>query len=249
MWKVFVLYWLAIVGAAAAIKLRGSPWPPASGTLVRIGLVGVMAAVIVACSIVAKAVFRRRAFMRRRAIEALDALNVTSASSRAQFLAAAAPFMHSSYSDEDGLANQLWALFSAIRSHPEDSIEFGPLHDLQDAARKQQELEAWSTRWQPTWVRTLVPEFGPASDAMLAASVGPLIAGGIFAGFVLIDMAAGPLWGLLWWAVVMVLFATLLGVMERRLDRFRDQFRAAVPDLCAEDGSPKIPERYDRTRN
>ena len=249
MWKVYLLYWLAIVGATAAIKVGKSPWPPTLEILVPLGWMAALATLIVASAAVAGFMVSRHTRKRRRAIEALDALKITSAGSRAAFLTAAAPLMESSYDEPDELTNRLWELFRAIRAHPAGSIDFERLEALQGAARKQRELEAWSTLWQPSWIRILWPQLGPSSDAMLAATVGPLVGGGFLASSLLISMAVGPLWSVLWWGLLLVISLPMAGIAERRLDRLRGQFRAAAPELFSEDGSPKIPERYDRTRN
>ena len=191
MWKVHVLYWLAIVGATAAIKLLGGPWPPAAEILVPIGWMAALASLIVTGAMVARLVERRQALKRRRAVGALDALNISSATSRAQFLEAARPFMLSSWSDEDALAVRLGDLCCAIRSHPASSMDFGQLHELREAARQQRDLEAWGTRWQPTEIRDLFPELGPGTRSTAAAG-GILGSGGLLAGAILVGMTAGP---------------------------------------------------------
>jgi len=251
MWKIYLCYWLVIVGATTVIQLVRSPWPPSTGILVPIGWMAALAGAILVCSAVAKVLAGRHALKRRRAVEALDALNVTSTSSRGQFLAAAGPFMLSGWTqeDKDELANRIWTLFCAIRSHPAGSIDFARLHALQEAARKQRELEAWSARWQPSWVRDLLPELGPRSDAILAAAVAPLAIGGGFASIVLVWMAFGEVGGYVWWGLLAVVSPLLSGLAERKLDDIRKRYRVAVPEIFSEDGSPKIPDRYDRTRN
>ncbi|HZW88534.1 MAG TPA: hypothetical protein VFF12_05595, partial [Myxococcaceae bacterium] len=67
--------------------------------------------------------------------------------------------------------------------------------------------------------------------------------GGILASAVLVGMAVGPLWGALCYLVLVSLCGVLLGIAERRLDRLRDRFRMAAPDLFSRDGLPRIPER------
>jgi len=62
-------------------------------------------------------------------------------------------------------------------------------------------------------------------------------------------MTAGPLWAFFSYVLGVVVLSLLLGFLHRRIDRYRHLFRTAAPDLFSEDGSPKIPERYDRTRN
>src|SRR5215470_8872063 len=99
MWKVYLFYLLAIVGATAAIKLAGSPWPPTVALLAPLCWMAALASLIIAWSGVAKVVARRKALDRGRALDALDALNLTSGTSRAEFLAAMGPFIRSGWPD------------------------------------------------------------------------------------------------------------------------------------------------------
>ena len=247
MWKGLLLYWLVMVGGAAVFVNRGH-WPPDVDLVAPVSVVAVLAGVFVTLFVWHRNRVRRRALHRKEALAALDALNVTSASSRARFIAAVAPLMNSSSDTTDELKDRLRTPTDAIATFPPESMDFSRLHELQEEVRRQRDLECWSAHWLPSSVRTLFPELGPAPRT-IGIEIGILTGGAYAVTRALEQLTGRSLWHLPWPGVFWVLSVLLWAVGEWLQGRSRSAVRAAAPELFSADGRPRIPEGYDRDRN
>lgn len=245
-WYGFLIYWLMIVGAGTATSFVGGLWPPGTGARVAFAGIAAIATITLGAVHVYRRFDRRRAIDRKRAVEALDTLNITSANARARFLGEVSPFLQSVTDDSDELANRMHRLFHAIARLPAGAVDLGRLHDLQESARKQRELERRGAHWLPPHAELLFPELGPSAEATEWTILG---AGFGLAGVLLVAMSGRPLPSLAWLAGLSLLIPVLAGLADRFSQRMRRKALTAAPGLFSADGSLKIPEGFDRTRN